>query len=127
MFRKQYVLLVIAVLAVTVSAGCSHSSQPASVGSQVKAVASSTAIAQAKAKFESQINSCVDQVGLTRLVTKKGRTTLIDCLEAIVPKAKRTQFENCLSTAVKTDKIWTKAGRQRFESTDGPACVDAAA
>ncbi|HEY1704777.1 MAG TPA: hypothetical protein VGG75_34190 [Trebonia sp.] len=127
MFRKQYVLAAIAVLAVAASAGCGHSSQPDSAGSQVKAVASSTAIAQAKAKFESQINSCVDQVGLTHLVTKKGRTTLVHCLESIVPQAKRTRFENCLSTAAETDKIWTKAGRVKFESADGPACVNAAA
>jgi hypothetical protein len=127
MFRKQYVLTAIAVLAVAACAGCGHSSQPDSAGSQLKAVASSTAIAQAKAKFESQINSCVDRVGLTHLVTKKGRTTLIDCLEAIVPQAKRTQFDHCLSTAAETDKLWTKAGRVKFESADGPACVNAAA
>jgi hypothetical protein len=127
MFPKQYALIAIAVLAVAASAGCGHGSQPGSAGSQVKAVASSTAIAQAKAKFESRIDSCVDQVGATHLVTRKGRTTLIDCLKAIVPQAKRTQFENCLTTAAETDKIWTKAGRVKFESADGPACVNAAA
>jgi hypothetical protein len=126
MFSKQSVLLGAAALAVAAVTGCSHGqSASSSANSQPKAKASAVAPAAAKAK--TQITGCVNKTGITTLVTPSGRTALVGCLKSLVPPAKQAQFKDCLTKAAKNDKIWTKAGRSKFESTDGPNCVNAAA
>ena len=126
MFRKQYVLLGAAALAVAAVTGCSQG-QPASSGSHGHPMASATAVAPAAAKAKTKITACVNKTGAASLLKPSGRTALVGCLKSLVPPAKQAQFKNCLTKAAANDKIWTKAGRSKFESADGPNCVNAAA
>jgi hypothetical protein len=48
-------------------------------------------------------------------------------MKGLVPPAKQEQFKSCLTSAVKSDKLWTSAGRSKFTNESLPNCVNAAA
>jgi hypothetical protein len=132
MYGKQSVAAVVAVLGILAVAGCSTSSSSSSSTSGPPAggsVSASTPIASssAVAKARQQATACLQQTGTARLLSSAGRSQLVTCLENIVTPAEREAFKNCMASAGVSDKVWTKAGREKFTSTSLEACLNNAA
>ena len=131
MYGKQCVLAAVATLGILAVVGCSKSSSsgttsgPPAGGSASAAtpIASSSAVAKAK----QQATACLQQTGTARLLSSAGRSQLVTCLENIVSPAEREAFKNCMASAVVSDQVWTKAGREKFTSTSLDACLNSAA
>ena len=131
MYGKQRVTAVIAALGVLAVAGCSaigssSSTSGAPAGGSASAatpIASSSAVAKAK----QQATACLQQTGTAKLLSSAGRSQLLTCLENIVSPAEREAFKNCMTSAVLSDQVWTKAGWDKFTSTSLEACLNNAA
>ena len=106
-----------AVLSLAVS-GCG-----AKGGSAGSAIATSTASAKAK----EQLNTCMNKVGATGLLSSSGRSQFSDCMKSLVPPAKQAQFKNCIISAAEGDQLWTSSGRSKFTDQSLPNCMNAAA
>ena len=116
------------VILLAIATACSSSTTSggttsATGSSAVSAIATSTAVAKAKA----QLDTCIKQTGATALLQSSGRTQFVNCMKSLVPPAKQEQFKTCLTNAVKSDKLWTSAGRSKFTNESLPNCVNAAA
>ena len=109
---------VIAALLTFAVAGCGTSG-----GGTGSAIATSTAAAKAK----EQLNTCINNVGATALLSSSGRTQFADCMKSLGPPAKQAQFKDCVISAAKSDQLWTSAGRSKFTNESLPNCVNAAA
>jgi hypothetical protein len=123
------VTIVCTVILLTVATACSSSTTTSGNGSPptsaaaTSAAATSTAVAKAKA----QLDTCIKQTGVTALLQSAGRTQFVNCMKSLVPPAKQEQFKTCLTNAVKSDKLWTSAGRSKFTNESLVNCVNAAA
>lgn len=120
MSGKHYVAAITALFAV---AGCSTSSVSSVASSHASALATSSAVAKAK----DQATACFQKTGTTGLLTSSGRTELINCLKGLVPPAKQEAFKNCVTSAARSDQVWTSDGRAKFMNESLPNCVNAAA
>jgi hypothetical protein len=112
-----------ALLATFAVAGCSKTSTTTNGGTTaVSAIATSSAVAKAK----TEVSTCVQKTGTTALLSSSGRTEFVNCLQNVVPPAQRDAFKTCITTALKSDKIWTSEGRTKFTNESLPNCVNAA-
>jgi hypothetical protein len=130
MHGKQRVPAIVALLGILLVAGCSTSSSSGSTsGSLAGSASASTPIASssAVAKAKQQATVCLQQTGTARLLSSAGRSQFVTCLEHIVSPAERQAFKNCMVSAVVSDQVWTKAGREKFTSMSLGACLNNAA
>ena len=112
------------VILLAVATACSSSTTTSGNASPAtSAAATSTAVAKAKA----QLDTCIKQTGATALLQSSGRTQFVNCMKSLVSPAKQEQFKTCLTNAVKSDQLWTSAGRSKFTNESLPNCVNAAA
>jgi hypothetical protein len=125
MSGKSYATGAVAVIAALLTfavAGCSKTSTTTTGASAVSAIATSSAVAKAK----TEVSACFQKTGATALLSSSGRTEFVNCLQNVVPPAQRDAFKTCVTTALKSDKIWTSEGRTKFTNESLPNCVNAA-
>jgi hypothetical protein len=127
MYGKQYVLTVAATLGIAVVTACSStsssSSSPGGGAASNTPVASTSAVAKAKA----DATACIQKTGTSGLLSSSGRSELANCLKNLVPPAEQQAFINCVTSAAVSDKVWTSDGRTKFTDTSVPNCLNTAA
>lgn len=118
--RKLVIAVIMGVIAAMSVAACGGHSAKGQV--QVPTSAANTKVVN---QVNVLITSCVEKVSTFKLLTKSGRKKVVTCLESQVPPAKRAQLEKCLMDTALADKVWSRAGRIKFETVDAANCISA--
>lgn len=124
MSGKWYVAPVVIALVAITGVGCS-SNNGTNGANGTSTFASSIATSPAVAKAKEQATTCLKQTSVHDLLSSAGRDKLLNCLESIVPPAKREAFRSCVTSAATSDRVWTSEGRTTFINESIPNCLNA--
>lgn len=122
MSGKWYIAPVVMAIVAVMGVGCSSNNGT----NGTSTIASSLATSPAVVKAKEQATTCLKQTSVHALLSSSGRDKLLNCLESIVPPAKREAFKNCVTSAATSDRVWTSEGRTKFINESIPNCVDSA-